>query len=101
MPSFVPNKWPVISLSHIRMPLDGVHICYMRVMGTMKHEQITTKLMGDLNIRNQGWRQGRARGGYSPLSEHASPLRRKVKHSFFGDFWHLQYPESSGVEVNR
>ena len=36
--------------------------------------------------------QGRARG-YSPLPEHASP-RRKVKSDFFGDFWHLQYPEN-------
>ena len=54
------------AISHIRTPLDGVIICYMRVMGTMKHEQITTTLIGGLNIQNQGLRQGRARGGYSP-----------------------------------
>ena len=34
-----------------------------------------------------GWRQGRL-GAYSSPLEHASPSR-KVKHDFFGDFWHL------------
>ena len=31
--------YPMVPFFHIRT-LDGVIICYMKVMGTMKHEQI-------------------------------------------------------------
>ena len=36
----------------------------------------------------QGWRQGRTRGAIAPRRSMLAP-RRKVKHDFFGDFWHL------------
>ena len=45
-----------------------------------------------LHLKSRGGARGRL-GGYSPLSDHASP-HRKMESDFFGDLWHLSYPEN-------
>ena len=60
-------------------------------LSDMKLPQGSSPLSFQQRTLNQGWRQGRARGGlggYSPPSEHASPPSEGEK-GFFGDFWHL------------
>jgi len=43
----------------------------------------------------QGWYQGRARGTTAPYRKWYPHC--KVKNYFFGDFWHLKYPENNTV----
>jgi len=47
----------------------------------------------------QGWYQGRARGTTAPYRKWYPHC--KVKNYFFGDFWHLKYPENNTSPLVR
>ena len=55
---------------------------------TIKREAFILKRDRFYDKWGHGWRQGKARGGYSSPRSMLAP-RRKVKRDFFGDFWHL------------
>ena len=50
------------------LPLSKITRC-LKMLEVLSVDRCLT----NIDRYSQGWRQGRTRGGYSPLSEHASP----------------------------